>query len=137
MPYDVEMIRDFIDHLKWSLRVDHFELTNGPDALNPELVDQVEHCMVKHGIPRLLPIFGVEPDRPGLTSGKIKEAMRRVAAYLAEKRQEQLRNLEALEEVLNEAYAHAVGQVIEIAFPASKILDGSFFSDKDPGPGPG
>jgi hypothetical protein len=36
--YDVGMIRDFLDHLLWELRINHFELTSRPGTINEELV---------------------------------------------------------------------------------------------------
>ena len=39
--YDVEMIRDFLEHLTWELRVQHFENTAEVGTPNDELVDQL------------------------------------------------------------------------------------------------
>ena len=126
--YDAEMIQDFIEHLKWSLRVDHFELTAGPDALNPELEEQVNRAGRKRGVPRLLSLFSLTRDKPELTEKDMQEAMRRFAAYMAPKRDEQLRHLEALQEVLQEALAHATGRVFDVTVRGSEVLDGSFFT---------
>jgi hypothetical protein len=135
MAYDVEMLRDFVEHLKWSLRVDHFELTGGPDALNPELMEQVQRCGRKRGVPRLLSLFSLKRDRPELTEQQMKEAMRQLAKHMAKKRVEQLRHLEALQEVIEEACAHAEGRVIDIQVPGSKVLDGSWHNDAGNGCG--
>jgi hypothetical protein len=134
MPYDVEMIRDFMDQLIWSLRVDHFEFTAGPRALNPELVEEVKRCALKRGILRLLSLFTVRKDKPELTAEQMQLARRMFAENQARERQEQLRHLEALHDVLDEACAHAAGRVIEIVVPASKILDGSFYGDQSADP---
>jgi hypothetical protein len=47
---------------------------------------------------------------------------------MAASREEQLRHLEALNELLDEALAHAAGKEIDITVPASKVLDGSWDS---------
>ena len=130
MAYDVDMIKDFIEHLKWSLRVDHFELKGGPTAVNQELVEQVARYMRKRDIPRLLSLFSLTKDKPELADKVMREAMRRFGAYMAEKRTDQLKHLETLEELLKEAYAHAAGQKIEVSVPASRMLDGTFFKGK-------
>ena len=39
--YDVKMIRDFLDHLIWEVRIGHFENTTAPGTINPELMDQI------------------------------------------------------------------------------------------------
>jgi len=133
MAYDVEMLRDFIEHLEWSLRVDHFELTAGPHALNPELIEQVERCGRKRGVPRLLSLFSLQRDRPELTDDQMKDAARKLAECMAERREEQLRHLESLKEVLQEACAHAAGRVIDIKVPGSKVLNGTWFTDSEAG----
>jgi hypothetical protein len=131
MAYDVEMIKDFIEQLKWSLRVDHFEMSAGPNAISEELVEQVARCNRKRGVPRLLSEFFMTKDRPELADKEMREAVRRFGAWMAEKRAEQLKHLEALEELLEEACAHAVGRVIKVSVPGSKVLDGTFFKGKD------
>jgi hypothetical protein len=131
MSYNVKMIRDFIEQLKWSLRVDHFELTAGPEALNEELLEQVERTARKRGVPRLLSLFTIGLDNPELTDLQMAEAMRKFTAYAAENRTDQLRHLEALDELFKEALAHAEGRPLMINIPASKVLDGSFFKGKE------
>ena len=133
MAYDVEMLRDFIEHLEWSLRVDHFELTSCPHALNQELKEQVEKYGRKRRVPRLLSFFSLRKDRPELTDDQMTEAMRKFAECMAERREEQLRHLEALKEVLQEACAHAAGRVIDIKVPGSKVLNGSWFRGGEAG----
>jgi hypothetical protein len=126
MGYDVEQIQDFIEQLKWSLRVDHFELTGGPAALDPELVDQVKRYAAKRGIRRLLSLFSLTRDDPAQSEADMQNAMKRFARNMAAKRGEQLRHLEALSELLQEAFAHAAGREYHIKVPASKVLDGSW-----------
>jgi hypothetical protein len=134
--YDVPMIQDFIEHLKWSRRVDHFECTAGPNAHNPELDEQVTGCAKKRGTPRLLTEFYLKPDKPDFTDDRMKEAVRLFGSAMAKERAEQLNHLEALETVLREALAHAAQRgVIKITVPASKVLDGSYFSPPPDDPG--
>gem|GEM_PF-2766142 len=45
--YDVEMIRDFLEHLRWEWAIRHFEVTHG-NAENPELVDQLRKYYQKY-----------------------------------------------------------------------------------------
>jgi hypothetical protein len=127
MAYDVEMIKDFIEQLKWSLRVDHFEFTHGPKALNPELADEVKRCARKRGVLRLLALFAIVRDKPELTDEQMDAAVARFGQIMARRRDEQLRHLEALEECLAEAWGHAHGSaVMDINVPASRVLDGSW-----------
>jgi hypothetical protein len=129
MAYDVEMIKDFIEHLELSLRIDHFEMTAGPDALNPELVEQIARYGRERGILRLLSTFSLERDKPELTHEQMMKAVRKFGKQMADRRQEQLRHLEALKDLLQEAYAHAEGREVEIRVPGSSVLNGSFFTD--------
>jgi len=130
MSYDVKGFKDFIQHLLWSLRVDHFECTSGPNAYNPELGEQVKRLAIKRGIPRLLSLFSLKKDKPELTEQEMGIAMRQFAEEWAKKREEQLHHLEALEELFKEALAHAEGRVLHFTIPASKVLDGSFFKSR-------
>jgi hypothetical protein len=127
MAYDVEMIGDFIDQLTWDLRADYFEFTAGPNAHNPELVEQGKKNVQRWRVLRLLSLFALEKDRPELTGPQMSEAIRQFGATMARKREEQLLHLEALRELFNEACAHAGGTRIEIKVPASKVLDGTFW----------
>ena len=129
--YDVEMLKDFLEQLKWALRVDHFELTAGPNALHPELLDQVRRTSKKRGALRLLAFYTLKKDNPALTEEDMQEAMRQFGLEWAKKRAEQLRHLEALDELFKEARAHATGELFGIVVPASKVLDGSWFKDSD------
>jgi hypothetical protein len=52
--YDLEMIRDFLDHLLWELRISHHETTTSHGAVNPELVDQLTKYVKKRQTAGLL-----------------------------------------------------------------------------------
>jgi hypothetical protein len=131
MGYDVDMIRDFIEHLTWSLRVDHFEWTSGHKAFNQELDAQLARCARKRSVPRLVSQFSLEKDKPELTNQEMQEARRQFSTYMAKRRDEQLGHLEALKDLLDEACAHASGKIFEITAPGSRVLDGSWFQGQD------
>ena len=44
--YDTEMIRDFLDHLTWEVRISIFELRNG-GTIHPELSEQLQRFITK------------------------------------------------------------------------------------------
>ncbi|MGD0464653.1 MAG: hypothetical protein ABSB74_19385 [Tepidisphaeraceae bacterium] len=41
MRYNARMIRDFLEHLEWEIRVSHFETANAENGLNPELAEML------------------------------------------------------------------------------------------------
>jgi hypothetical protein len=94
--YDVEMIRDFVDHLLWELRISHFETTGTGGGLNPELVDQLERYMRKRQTVGLL--MGHQADR-NIPREKVQQFREALNAL----RQRQIDRLEALRPLLNEA----------------------------------
>jgi hypothetical protein len=48
--YDLEMIKDFMEHLGWELRIKHFESTHERGAQHPKLTEQLRKCMLKRGV---------------------------------------------------------------------------------------
>ena len=113
-PYDVGMIRDFIDHLKWELRVAHFENAEGvksggkPGRINLELVDQLNKFFEKR--PRVL-LQGLAINAEGVPPD-ISLAMRKEIFVEREAmRQEQIDHLEALEPLFKEALSCARQEV--------------------------
>jgi hypothetical protein len=137
MAYDVEMIGGFLEHLKWSLIVDEFEFRAGPEAYNLESAEKLQEYYTKRGTLGLLSLFGLTRDRPELTEEQIALAIRRFAKYVPGQRAEQLRHLETLEGLCCEARAHAVGRIIDITVPASKVLEGSWEAGPEGGSFPG
>ena len=108
--YDVEMVRDFLEHLMWEVRIKHFE--NSPSAplvydssgkgVNPELLDQLVKYGRKYpGSPALLPV--TEFDRTGWDEEDMKCQMGRFKAFLYAVRGEQMEALECLGSLFEEA----------------------------------
>jgi hypothetical protein len=98
--YDVEMIKDFVEHLLWELRTDQFESSGG--AINPELVDMLGKYMTKRQTNQLLMshVTKLEPDH---------EAVRNWNDARRKLRDRQIHALEALQPVFAEALALASG----------------------------
>jgi hypothetical protein len=86
------MIRDFLDHLLWEVRISHYETTHGSKT-NPELTDQLERFQKKRQTVGLL--FGVFVHRE-VNTGRLHAARR-------ELRQQQIRALEGLMPLFEEA----------------------------------
>jgi hypothetical protein len=101
--YDVDMVRDFLEHLLWAVRVRHFESTNKPGNLNPELLETLGKFVAKYpGSPWLLvsDFFADDPSLPDSQKRHIRELFQAARASEAE---EWLRHLEGLEPILQEA----------------------------------
>ena len=62
--YDWRMIQDFLEHLVWEVRIEHFEHVT-PGVKNPELVHQLAKYHRKYKRTRLLiPIVAARRDKP-------------------------------------------------------------------------
>jgi len=72
--YDPEMVRDFIEHLKWELRIKHFENTRRIGTQHPELAEQLEKCIRKRNTKGLL--YANQIDRAGLAEERAQQVMR-------------------------------------------------------------
>ena len=94
------MIRDFLDHLMWQLRIAHFEVTSKPGTLNADLVKQLKPFLVRH--PCAL-VAQNEVDPTGVTPAEAEEACTKLRAGLAELFEERIAYLEALGPVFEEA----------------------------------
>jgi hypothetical protein len=98
--YDVEMIRDFLDHLAWEVRVVQHESISHGDRLNPELQGQLKKYMDKYnGV--LMEISRL--DTEGLPAAPLGRAVDNYRAARAAWAEEQLRHLEALRGLFEEA----------------------------------
>ena len=98
--YDVEMIRDFLDHLLWEVRINHFENTADVGAINPELVEQLGKYIRKYnGV--LLPATVI--NREGATEDQAKATELTYRQIMRDKRQEQMEHLESLQELFADA----------------------------------
>jgi hypothetical protein len=99
--YDVPMIRDFLDHLLWELRISHHELTTPtPDQVHNELVGQLAKYIKKRNTVGLLAsnqlATSATPQEVERASAILKERLgcQRIAA---------IQHLEALADVFDEA----------------------------------
>ena len=129
MKYDPQMVRDFIDHLRWSMRIEHVQLKTGElSTLQPEMLASVRDLAVKYNVASLLPKRSVYKDRDDLTDEDLREAQRRFRAAAAAERERQLKLLEHLEPLLEHAFLLAAGTEppTSVNIPASKVLDGTF-----------
>jgi hypothetical protein len=95
--YDVEMIRDFLDHLLWEVRINHYEQITS--EVNPELQEQLTKYIRKRRTVGLLFATQITDLDPA-----------RLAEYRTLKaglRQSQLLALEALRPLFKEALLNA------------------------------
>lgn len=117
--YDVEMIRDFLDHLTWELRVEQFEHGAAPGTIHPELGEQLEIYMSRYGC-ALLPSMHV--DGAGLSEEQLEEAMREYREGAKVTTDRDLAALESLRPLFNKALACASqgGLSIETLRPAER-----------------
>jgi hypothetical protein len=100
--YDVEMIRDFLDHLLWELRIAvHESQSTDRTKTNPELVDQLQKYQKKRQTMGLLFATAVE-EKPTLP-----EKAAQLRKLLGEFRKSQLLRLEALLSLFSEAFENA------------------------------
>jgi hypothetical protein len=100
--YDLEMIRDFIEHLGWELRIKHFESTHEAGAHHPELTEQLKKFMVKRNAVGLL--YANRIDKAGLPENKAQEVIETIREASAMEAQEALDALDVLEPILEEAF---------------------------------
>ena len=99
--YDVEMIRDFIDHLKWELRIKHFENTRKIGTEHPELTEQLAKYILKHNTKGLLYANRIDP--AGLAEDKAQEVIEVMRDAAAIQAQETLDAFDVLEPILQES----------------------------------
>src|SRR6516165_9769432 len=101
--YDRRMIRDFLSHLLWELRAAEFDYQQQrceAAGSHPELDEVLDRFFQKYGV-GLLPLAMVD-DRDA-TPAQVWAARREVRSTIRAKRRLQLRLLEALWPVLEEA----------------------------------
>jgi len=99
--YDVPMIRDFLDHLLWELRISHYELTTPKtDKVHQELKGQLTKYVKKRNTVGLLAsnqlAASATPDEVERASVILKER-------LSNQRKVAIDHLEALADVFDEA----------------------------------
>jgi hypothetical protein len=99
--YDLEMIKDFMEHLGWELRIKHFESTHEKGAQHPELTEQLKKYMQKRNTIGLL--YANRIDKAGLAEDKAQEVIETIREASAMEAQEALDALDAIEPILEEA----------------------------------
>lgn len=112
-PYDVVMIRDFLQHLEWHLvcseqelrqtASSHQELVDGQSdtrKINPELTEQLGKYIDRR---RRVLLFGRCIDRQDCTNEEVAKALGEFATIWAEKRSKQLGALRSLRTCFQEA----------------------------------
>src|SRR5215831_9660173 len=99
--YDVEMIRDFLDHLTWEVRILHYESINEDDSLNPKLEDHLAKYSRKY---KAVLLAETELDYEGLPATMVQRARNCWKAAQVRATAEQLQHLEALAGLFKEAF---------------------------------
>ena len=99
--YDVEMIRDFLEHLTWELRILHYESINEDDAINPKSEDQLAKYSRRYNAVLLAE---TELDYEGLPAAMVQRARHYWKAAQVKATAEQLHHLEALAGLFKEAF---------------------------------
>jgi len=99
-PYDVEMIRDFIDHLMWEVRISAMETQRDNVKPNPELVDQLKKYVDKRGVVGLLNVNELQDDVGGEFGQRARHILR---DKLNAQRKDWLLHMEGLGELFQEA----------------------------------
>ncbi len=95
------MIRDFIDHLQWELRIRHFENTREIGTGHPELGEQLENCIRKRNTKGLLYMNRV--DKAGLAEDEAQQAINVIREGMAAEAQDALDALDVLDPIFEEA----------------------------------
>jgi hypothetical protein len=79
--YDVRMIRDFLEHLMWEVRIREYEKKTGdPMNINPEFVEQLRIYMRRYHCLCLMPVNILDNDLN--TPEEFAEAMQNFRKYL-------------------------------------------------------
>lgn len=134
-PYNVGMIRDFLDHLLWELRIAHYENTrDDPDITNPEFIEILEKYQKRHGA---VLWTANEIIVKGTTEEEQHQWMPHIKEYFAALHMEAIEHLEALQPVFENALrCAAMGSK---AFPVRTIslrefIDAETTDNEEPTP---
>jgi hypothetical protein len=103
--YDVPMIRDFLEHLLWEVRLNLYENAAKPGAINQELVDKLSVYQGRYGRVTLLATNQI--DTGGETKERIRQAVANFREFMRLTREGQIRQLEALQRLFSEAFGCA------------------------------
>lgn len=121
-PYDVKMIRAFLEHFMWELRIKHFEVTHAPGTTNPEFIEQLKNCYHKYGTCGLLAIDTIDPE--GLPADQVQIANDYYREVTAKATQSAITALEYLDDFLEEALegASRPTQIKQCEYGAKALL---------------
>jgi len=100
--YDVEMIRDFLDHLLWELRINHLENTNPGMKPNPELVSQLAKYQKKYNTVGLM--CELKINACGAPENIVKRAAESFSSARAQISQRYIETLEELQPAFETAF---------------------------------
>ena len=98
--YDTEMIRDFIDHLRWELRIKRFENAHKRGTQHPELTERLDKYIRKRNTKSLL--YTARMDKTGLSEDRAQEAIDVIRERAARQAQAALDALCVLEPIFQE-----------------------------------
>jgi hypothetical protein len=130
--YDVEMIRDFLDHLMWEVRVRHFEYTAAHDTLNPDLCAQLGRYMRKWHCAGLLVGNSIAAKPDDMTAEVYASQIATISAGFLRQATEWLAHLEAL----NGLFEQALGCASAPNVCFQRIIDMKTWPPEEPGAGP-
>jgi hypothetical protein len=95
------MIRDFLEHLTWELRILHYESINEDDTINPRLEDRLAKYSRRYNTVLLAETV---LDHEGLPVAVVQRARNYWKAAQVRATAEQLQHLEALAGLFKEAF---------------------------------
>jgi hypothetical protein len=96
------MIKDFLDHLLWELRINHMENTNPGMKPNPELSEQLAKHMKKYHTIGLMEAIRINPC--GMPEDEANETIESFHVALAQRSLEAIEALETLQPTLETAF---------------------------------
>ncbi|OHB54873.1 MAG: hypothetical protein A2Y12_05530 [Planctomycetes bacterium GWF2_42_9] len=99
--YDIEMIHDFLEHLKWELQIIHFENQQDKFKENPELVEQLAKYVKKRHTKALMPATVIQKDK--FDSESLAELKARLRKDKLEQMQAAINAFEILEPIFSQA----------------------------------
>lgn len=131
--YDVKMIEDFLEHLRWELVINHFEHTRPDAVVNPDLVDQLTKCVDKRDTIGLMMMLEIETK--GVEKNTAKANIKILREAQAKKSQEGINALEILNPIFQEAFicARHPDTLLVKRLPLKKMLEQSKESEDDNG----
>lgn len=131
--YNTQMIRDFLEHLMWEVRIKKYENVNRKDPLtmeqvNPELVEQLKRFTdARHCI--LIPIENMDPGETSKEEqAELFQVFRKERLKLCEFWLEHLEGLAGLFKMALECAEHDVRQG---TVPTNIVRADGFFGDED------